>query len=93
MGQKWIALTVNGMRHEVTVGPERMLIDFLRDDLGLRATKQACDRRGRCGPCMVVVNEKTVLSCQQKMEDLQGATVTTVEGDTPTGYVPIGGAS
>jgi aerobic-type carbon monoxide dehydrogenase small subunit (CoxS/CutS family) len=43
---------------------------------------------------MVVINQKTVLSCQQKMEDLQGATVTTIEGlGTPTRYVPFGGAS
>ncbi|HEV8205946.1 MAG TPA: (2Fe-2S)-binding protein, partial [Acidimicrobiia bacterium] len=38
-----IALTVNGVRHEVEVEPRTLLVDFLRDDLDLTGTKIACD--------------------------------------------------
>lgn len=87
---KSITLTVNGVRHKVTVRPNDVLIDFLREELHLTGTKQSCDRKGQCGSCMVVVDKKAVLSCLLKMEDLHGASVTTVEGlGTPEKPHPI----
>jgi aldehyde oxidoreductase len=77
---KRIALTINGAKHEFVVGPERVLLDLLRDDLGLTGAKQSCDRKGQCGACMVIVNGKTVLSCLTKVYTLEEAEVITVEG-------------
>jgi aldehyde oxidoreductase len=80
MQPKRVSFVVNGVQHEATVGPDKVLIDFLREELGLTGTKQSCDRKGQCGTCMVVINKKAVLACLQKMTDLQGANVTTIEG-------------
>jgi len=77
---KRIDLTVNGARHEFIVGPERVLLDVLREDLGLTGAKQSCDRKGQCGACMVIVNGKTVLSCLTKLYSLDNADIITVEG-------------
>ncbi len=77
---KKISLTVNGVKHEVKAGPEKVLIDFLREDLRLTGTKQSCDKKGQCGACTVIVNKKAVRSCLQKLVNLQGASVITVEG-------------
>ena len=77
---KRIDLIINGARHEFVVGPERVLLDVLREDLGLTGAKQSCDRKGQCGACMVIVNDKTVLSCLTRVYSLENAQVITVEG-------------
>ena len=77
---KRIGLHVNGARHEFVVGPEMVLLDLLRDDLGLTGAKQSCDRKGQCGACMVIVNGKTALSCLTRVQSLENAQVITVEG-------------
>ena len=66
--------------HEFVVGRDRVLLDLLREDLGLTGAKQSCDRKGECGACTVIVNEKAVLSCLVKVASLQNARVITVEG-------------
>ena len=78
---KRVSLTINGHPVEV-VADERqtVLLDVLRDDLGLTGTKQSCDRKGQCGTCMVLVNGKAVLSCITKVAALDGAEITTIEG-------------
>jgi aldehyde oxidoreductase len=60
--------------------PDQVLIDLLREDLGLTGTKQSCDRKGQCGACTVIVNGKAVRSCLKKVIDLEGAEVISVEG-------------
>ena len=50
-----ITLTVNGVRHELEVPANRLLIDLLRDDLGLTGTKESCSI-GVCGACTVIVD-------------------------------------
>jgi aldehyde oxidoreductase len=77
---KNVTLTVNGIRRQVSVEPDKVLLDLLREDLGLTGTKQSCDRKGQCGACTVIVNGKTALSCLKKVADLEGADVITVEG-------------
>jgi aldehyde oxidoreductase len=57
-----------------------VLLDLLRDDLDLTGAKQSCDRKGQCGACTVIVNNKAVRSCLAKVKDLDGAEVITVEG-------------
>ena len=48
--------------------------------LALTGVKQACDRKGQCGACTVIVNGKAVLSCLTKVHSLDAARVITVEG-------------
>ena len=77
---KNVTLTVNGIRQQVSVEPDKVLLDLLREDMGLTGTKQSCDRKGQCGACTVIVNGKTALSCLKKVVDLEDAEVITVEG-------------
>jgi carbon-monoxide dehydrogenase small subunit len=74
-----IVLTVNGMRHELAVEPRRLLVDCLREDLGLTGTHIGCEH-GVCGTCTVLVNGETVRSCLMLAVQADGATITTVEG-------------
>lgn len=73
-----IALTVNGKR-VVAKDPEKTLLNFVREDLGLVGAKDGCSR-GQCGTCTVIVNGKAVRSCTRKMKALEGAVVETIEG-------------
>ncbi len=75
-----VSLTVNGIKRQVEVTPQTVLLDLLRDDLHLTGTKQSCDRKGQCGACTVIVDGKAVRSCLRKVVDLEGADVITVEG-------------
>ena len=77
---KKIMLTINGVKREFTVEPDKVLLDLLRRDLNLTGTKQSCDRKGQCGACTVIVNGQAVRSCLKKVVDLDGAEVITVEG-------------
>ena len=77
---KKISLKINERKYQFVVEPDRVLIDLLREDLHLIGAKQSCDRKGQCGACTVIVNNKTTLSCLTKVVDLDGAEVITVEG-------------
>ena len=77
---KKVTLTINGVQRSFVVDSEKSLIDLLRDDLNLTGTKQSCDRKGQCGTCVVIVNDKAVRSCLKKVVDLQDASIVTVEG-------------
>ncbi len=75
-----VRLKINGTWREFVVKPDRVLLDLLREDLGLTGAKQSCDRKGQCGACTVIVDGKAVRSCLQKVAKLDGAEVVTVEG-------------
>jgi aldehyde oxidoreductase len=77
---KTISLTINGVKKQVEVSPEQVLIELLRDDLHLTGTKQSCDRKGQCGACTVIVDGKATRSCLKKVTELDSADVITVEG-------------
>jgi len=77
---KKVTLTVNGVKRKVEAGPDLVLLDLLREQLGLTGTKQSCDRKGQCGACTVIVDGKATRSCLKKVVDLEGADVITVEG-------------
>ena len=77
---KKVNLNVNGCAVQVIADAELVLLDLLRDILGLTGTKQSCDRKGQCGACTVIVNGKVVLSCLAKVAGLNGAEVITIEG-------------
>ncbi len=77
---KKVNLNVNGRGVQVIADDKLVLLDLLRDILGLTGTKQSCDRKGQCGACTVIVNGKSVLSCLTRVTGLSGADVITVEG-------------
>ena len=83
-----ISLTVNGTRRTFDGDPSMPLLWFLRDDLSLTGTKYGCGIN-QCGACTVHVAGAPVRACQRKMETLDGAVVTTIEGLHPTGEHPL----
>ncbi|ALA17243.1 MULTISPECIES: molybdopterin cofactor-binding domain-containing protein [unclassified Chelatococcus] len=83
-----LALTVNGRTVEVTASPAARLSKVLRDDLGLTGTKVGCDA-GDCGACSVLVDGEAVCACLVAAGQVEGCSVTTVEG-LPAGH-PVAG--
>ena len=74
-----ISVTVNGRSYQEEVEPRLLLVDFLRDVLGLTGTHVGCDTSG-CGACTIAVNGKAVKSCTLLAVQADGASVTTIEG-------------
>ena len=74
-----VQLTVNGASKTLKLDPRVVLLDALRDKLALTGTKKGCDH-GQCGACTVIVDGKRVLSCLTLAAQIDGKTVTTVEG-------------
>ncbi|TME30174.1 MAG: (2Fe-2S)-binding protein [Chloroflexi bacterium] len=72
-------LRVNGEAVEVEAPGMRRLLDVLREDLGLTGTKEGCGE-GECGACSVVVDGAVVDSCLVPLCQVEGASVSTVEG-------------
>jgi carbon-monoxide dehydrogenase small subunit len=79
-----VSLEVNGEQIELDVPARRLLVHFLRDDLGLTGTHVGCDT-GNCGACTVHLNGEPVKSCMLLAIQADGAKVTTVEGLAPDG--------
>ena len=77
-------ITVNDIVHEVDVEADMPLLWVLRDELGMTGTKYGCGVAS-CGACTVHVDGEAVRSCQTPIGDVDGATITTIEGlGTPT---------
>lgn len=74
-----IETTVNGRAVSKTVPAQTTLLDFVRDDLGLRGAKRSCDMQV-CGACTLLLDGKTVSSCCTLAWEANGKTVTTIEG-------------
>ncbi|MET4071319.1 xanthine dehydrogenase YagT iron-sulfur-binding subunit [Bradyrhizobium sp. S3.2.6] len=74
-----IALTVNGVRHDIAVAPWETLLDVLRERLHLTGSKKGCDQ-GQCGACTVLVDGERINSCLALVVSRDGAAITTVEG-------------
>ena len=74
-----VAITVNGVRREADVEPRTLLVDFIRDHVGLTGTKIACDT-SQCGSCTVHLDGMPVKSCTVLAVQADGAEVTTIEG-------------
>ena len=74
-----ISLTVNGRRHVAEVEPRRLLVDFLREDLGLPGTHIGCEH-GVCGTCTVLLDGASIRSCITFAVQADGAEISTVEG-------------
>lgn len=74
-----LALTVNGRTEELTIPPNRTLLELLREDLQLTGAKEGCGH-GECGACMIILNGKTVNSCLILAAEVEGADIVTIEG-------------
>ena len=74
-----VALEINGERIELEVPARRLLVHFIRDDLGLTGTHIGCDT-GNCGACTVHLDGEPVKSCMALAVQADGRKITTVEG-------------
>ena len=74
-----IKVTVNGQVHEHEVEPRLLLVDYLREVLGLTGTHVGCDT-SNCGACTIVVDGRAVKSCTLLAVQADGAEITTIEG-------------
>jgi carbon-monoxide dehydrogenase small subunit len=70
---------LNGTWRDVETRPDRILLDLLREDLGLTGTKKGCEE-GECGACTVIMNGRAVLSCLIPALKADGAEILTIEG-------------
>ncbi|NMN72759.1 (2Fe-2S)-binding protein [Rhizobium sp. 57MFTsu3.2] len=77
-----LSLDINGRRHDLDVEPRVMLLDALREQLGLTGTKKGCDQ-GQCGACTVHVDGKRVLACLTLAAQVEGRSIMTIEGLAP----------
>jgi nicotinate dehydrogenase subunit A len=74
-----MALSVNGEQLQVNAPPTVLLVDVLRNHLGLTGTRFGCGLE-QCGACMVLIDGETAYACQTEIGNLAGRAVTTVEG-------------
>ena len=88
MHRELIQLDVNGERRELGVPPQKLLLDVLRDDLGLTGAKRGCDDSS-CGACAVLVDGVPILSCAGIASCYQAAKITTVEGLAVAGELTL----
>ena len=79
-----ISLEINGEQVEMEVHARRLLVHFIRDDLGLTGTHVGCDT-GNCGACTVQLDGEPVKSCMLLAVQADGARIATVEGLAPDG--------
>jgi carbon-monoxide dehydrogenase small subunit len=74
-----VTIRVNGKAQTATVEPRTLLVQFLREHLGLTGTHIGCDT-SQCGACVVDLDGSSVKSCTMLAVQAEGASVTTIEG-------------
>jgi len=79
MKKELIELKVNGRGYELAIEPSALLLDVLRQDLGLTGSKRGCDESS-CGACTVLVDGVAMLSCALLAASCEGREITTIEG-------------
>lgn len=77
--KKLIIITVNGERKELLVSSNDLLLNTLREDLGLTGTKYGCGI-GECGACTILINGKPTLACLTLTVSVDGSDIVTIEG-------------
>jgi len=79
MKKELIELRVNSRSYELAIEPSKLLLDALRQDLGLTGSKRGCDDSS-CGACTVLVDGTPMLACTMLAASCEGQEITTVEG-------------
>jgi len=81
-----VTITVNGTTHESDVEPRTLLVQYVRESLGLTGTNIGCDTSS-CGACSLHLNGESVKSCTVLAVQADGGTVTTIEGLSKDGVM------
>jgi len=81
-------MTVNGEGVDYKLDPDTPLLWALRDASNLTGTKYGCDSRD-CGACTVIIDGRAATSCGVTLRELEGATITTIEGLSANGTHPV----
>ncbi|MDO9125941.1 MAG: 2Fe-2S iron-sulfur cluster-binding protein, partial [Parvibaculum sp.] len=79
-----VAMTVNGKPASADVEARMLLVQFIREQLGLTGTHVGCDT-SQCGACVVHVDGRAVKSCTMLATQAEGAEILTIEGLAPDG--------
>ena len=85
---KKISINLNGEERFVHIEPNDVLLDVLRDKLGIKSPKSGCER-GDCGTCAVLLNGKSVRSCLILAIEVDGSEIITLEGISKDGLTPL----
>ena len=86
---KRISITVNGEKYDEHVPHRMLLVDFLRDQLGLTGTHVGCTHEGVCGACTVHLNGEAIKSCLMLAVQADEHSVTTIEGLAEESLTPL----
>jgi aerobic-type carbon monoxide dehydrogenase small subunit (CoxS/CutS family) len=81
-----IKVNVNGAAHHCSIEPRLHLVDFLREDLGLKGSHLGCEH-GVCGACTVELNGRIVRGCLTLAVQADGGSVQTIEGLSASGVI------
>ncbi len=81
-----VSMTVNGNAYEHDVEPRTLLVQHLRENMGLTGTHVGCDTSS-CGACTILVNGETVKSCTLLAVQCDGAEIKTIEGMATNGQL------
>ena len=79
MKKHTLHLTINGEPYELQVAPNELLVNVIRETVGMTGTKYACGT-GQCGACTVVVDGEPILGCLTLAVSVDGSDITTIEG-------------
>lgn len=86
--KKEINFVLNGERVNLEVAPDEILLEVLREKLGVKSPKCGCNK-GDCGTCTVIINDKTVRSCLVLAVEVDNQEVVTLEGLMQSGLTPL----
>ena len=86
--KKHITLKLNNETRSLDVEPSDILLDVLRETLGVKSPKIGCER-GDCGTCTVLLDGKTVRTCLILAIEVDGHEITTLEGLSQSGLTPV----
>jgi 4-hydroxybenzoyl-CoA reductase subunit gamma len=82
--KRLLSLVLNGRRREDAIGETTLLLDYLRETLGLLGAKRGCDG-GECGACTVLVDGEPALACLTLAARCEGRKIETIEGMASAG--------
>ena len=83
--QQSVSIKINGIQYDEQVPIRMLLVDFLRDVVGLTGTHVGCTFEGVCGACTVQLDAEAVKSCMMLAVQADGHAITTIEGLAPKG--------